>query len=462
MFLIPIPTEIMHEILTLSLDEDMPTAKSRLQASMRLGLINRRIRAAALSCHELWSTIYLQWPQEVVALYLQRSQAARQNPALSVYLDTNGKQTEDIRIDADLWASFLKQNMEVTKHLNVVIHNGHNSPALSHAFNSPAPVLRSCTLTVGSKIRLPITLFARRVPQLRDARFRSTTHYDFGPSTSLQVLNLKIDQENARGFLNMLESSPDIHKLTLVGQQNPTPISLRQRKPIILSSCRVLTVEDMLSVSARHLLSLLRLPTLDRLEFHEKHELNERVAPITLASALKALRDNTLLPARSISIHFYPNRAIISADGVPHYHHVTDWPDPPYILPVFPGPLSPQRIFATLAEMLTSPASNLHMQPLQLAIHNNINGQAPRTRVLSSALETEMQPLLLHVFQTYHSIQGLQLLGHVEDAIRVILGAPHILPQLSSIQIDSDSSLVSPEILLMLQSMCNRRNISLQ
>ncbi|KZS89279.1 hypothetical protein SISNIDRAFT_469330 [Sistotremastrum niveocremeum HHB9708] len=434
------PTELVKKILELCQHEESPSSKKkRLSATVPLASINQRIREISFTCPDIWSTIYLQWPEEVVAVYLHRAKKSHEHPALTIYLDPRDSRLEDLKSNMDRWESFLKQNMAFIKTLDVVIHNENRKHALALALNTPAPALLTCSLVVANKVHLPTSLFSKQAPQLRNVTFRSNAPYDFGPASSLRVLDIRLNQENARGFLNLIKSAPGIESLTLVCSYDAKPISSTLRKPLILSQCRALTIRNMHWTFARYLMSMLRLPALDQLYFHEVQELSPEDPAITLTSALTSIGYDAPAdrPTQSIIIDVHPHRAVVSTDGSPRLAFVSDWQEYERLAGDVVEETLSRRILTTLDDVLAAPAYGCHIQPKQLVlrVHNNRNNGAQNNGSVTSAFRQGIQPFLLQVLRAYPSVEVLQVPEHVMAAVKILLDDPNILPHLGTIQV---------------------------
>ncbi|KZT37718.1 hypothetical protein SISSUDRAFT_1129431 [Sistotremastrum suecicum HHB10207 ss-3] len=462
MLLDGLPVEMLHKIMKLSIEDKMPLSpKQRLSATLRLGLLNRRLRAVSLNCTELWSTIYLQWRQEIVLLYLQRVRQCCRDPALVIYLDTNGKLTESLLVRAGHWASFLSQNMASIKALHVIINPGHIGPALVPAFNRPAPLLQICNLTVNNRIQLSTSIFAQQAPKLCIAKFRSPSHFKLGHAPSLRVLDIKIDKQNAKGFLNTIEATTYLESLTLVGVQNAQPLLLGERKPVVLPHCRSLTINNMHSTSARPLMSLLRLPSLVTLDYHEIQVILLAEPEITMASALKIITEfSSTLPNPTLSINLLPHRVVVRLKATPFSLCFTsDWPDLGSPFPEFAHEIISRRVFTSIEDMLTSLAS-CSIQPEQLIFSNRRNDRTHSNRILSHALKDDFQTLVARLLRAYPSVQSLRLHG-VQRAARVLLDDLQILPLLSSVEFSFINPEISPETWQLLEDIQEARGVSI-
>ncbi|KZS95351.1 hypothetical protein SISNIDRAFT_483591 [Sistotremastrum niveocremeum HHB9708] len=454
-----LPEETLHKIMKLSIEDKMPLSpKQRLSATLRLGLLNRRLRAVSLNCAEIWSTIHLQWKQDIVLLYLQRVHQSCENPALVIYLDTNGKLTESLLVRAGHWASFFSQNMASIKALHVIINPGRIGPALVPAFNHPAPLLQTCTLIINNKIQLSTSIFAQQAPNLRIAKFRSPSHFKIGHAPSLRVLDIRINKQNVKGFLNAIEATPAVESLTLVGVQDAQPFLLGKRGPLILPQCRSLTIKNMPWTSARPLMSLLRLPSLVALDYHEIQDFMPAEPGITMTSASKSITEfSSRLSHPTLSIDLLPYRIVVRLKATPfRFCFVSDWSGVPYM--PLPDQTLSRRIFAELEDMLTCPASCL-IQPEQLIFSYNLMDQKHPQRILFYALQNDFQTLLARMFRAYPSVQSLQL-RQVQHPVRVLLDDPQILPQLSSVEFRSVNSSISPETWQLLQDIQEARSVS--
>ncbi|KZS89305.1 hypothetical protein SISNIDRAFT_497516 [Sistotremastrum niveocremeum HHB9708] len=438
-----LPTEILHKIMKLAVEE--LHQNKRLQATLRLGLLNRRLRAVSLNCPDLWSTIYLPWPQEVVLLYLQRARESCQNPTLIIYLDTHSKHfrpKEKNTVRVGYYASFLTQHMASIKALHVVIDPEHRSPLLAAAFTYPAPLLEIFDLNITEKIHFSTELFAKQAPKLRVAKFRSLHYFNFGPAIALRDLNIRIDQQNAKGFLNMIAAAPGIESLTLVGAEDPLPVSthLQERRPIVLSHCRSLTIQRMHWISARRLLPILKLPSLEELIYHEIQEITAEDPAIAMESALRHIVDNTsALPASSLNIDLYMHRVNLSLDGTPSIRITSDWPDPTSPVPPLLGNMISRRIYTTLENILLAPACALHAQPEKLVIYTETK-QPEHNSVLTSSIREDVKTLFRRVLGAYPSVKDLMLLRVLEDIPSVLLNNPDILPNLSVLTSQNEHS----------------------
>ncbi|KZS89296.1 hypothetical protein SISNIDRAFT_458776 [Sistotremastrum niveocremeum HHB9708] len=460
MLLDELPAETLRDIMKHCVEDNLALSpKQRLKAALRLGTINRRLRDISLTCPEVWCTIHLEWKQDVVVLFLQRAKQSAKDPPLFIHLDTNGCQIKTLNARIDDWVFFFKKNMKFVKTLNIVIF--HSNPALAVAFNVAAPLLQSCSITVGSKIRLATTLFSKQAPQLAIARFRSTSHFDFGHASSLRVLNLEIDQQNAKGFLNAMEATPGIESLTLKGAQNPLPLPLhlRGRRPLVLSQCRSLTIVHMPRMSARQLMSLLRLPSLVTLDYQEIQDFEPSESEITMASALTFMTEfSSTLPNPTLSIDILPYQIVVRLTATPFcFCFTSDWSGLPYL--ALPDQTTSLRIFAELEDLLTCSAS-CFIQPEQFIFSYNLIDTKHLCSVLFFALRNDFQTLLARMFRAYPSIQSLQL-HQVQHPARALLDDLQILPQLSSVEFRSGNSLISPETWQLLQDIQEVRGVSI-
>ncbi|KZS95803.1 hypothetical protein SISNIDRAFT_451434 [Sistotremastrum niveocremeum HHB9708] len=409
-----IPVELLSRILKDALlDIDvMQGPKKRLKYTARLALINRQTRAVALANAEIWSTIYLQWPYSAVTEYFER--AKRSN--ICLYLDTYQSvdaATADINIQN--WAFFLQTNMGTFTHMDLHIRSADDAEALSEALEAPAPNLQSFRLRL---YQIPVSwdLFSSTAPKLETAYLDTCRTWDVSPFLALSTLTLRVCQTNCRRSLSVLQRTPHLKNITLIGTGNATDVpSPQEPHTVVFPSCHHFDVKNMKSVSVRRLMSTIKLPALVALAIHESVALLPFL-PTVLAEHLAPANGLLVSPTR-LSVELYPNSLIIETNGTPSIRQTTDWHDVHKLqsLPRF-------QIHNAVVNMIASISSVLlTMAPPHVAILNKIDHTRFRASNEPALVALDQYMVFKDVFIAYPQIETVELAGYVGRAAYALL-----------------------------------------
>ncbi|KZS95770.1 hypothetical protein SISNIDRAFT_464105 [Sistotremastrum niveocremeum HHB9708] len=397
------PAELLQKIIAEYMEDEaiFASPSHRLQHTVRLGLINRRLRAFTLSIPSIWQTIYLQWPIEAVEEYLRRAQYS----GISLYLDTFHGADDQKKADAkrQSWAIILRDHMTAFESLDIHIRTAACGKALSMALETPAPNLKTFHLDLG-KFDITRKLFSLQAPNLQTVHLNTRLAWDLAPFTSLSSVTLTVCQENSRKILAMLPTMDQLSALSLTGTNNTTDIPFpRHPHSIVLPPCQILKLKNMTSLSTRRLMSTVDLPQLQALEINEIVAMSDlESVPTTIPDAFAAI-SGPIVDPESLSIEIYHERVIIRTDGTPSISYTSDWR---FLSKPARGD---QRILDTIAAMIDSVSNTLQVAYMYLEL--------PPPSMFD---DLDLMILFFRVFRDYPLISTLELSGHVDQALFAI------------------------------------------
>ncbi|KZS93592.1 hypothetical protein SISNIDRAFT_485210 [Sistotremastrum niveocremeum HHB9708] len=429
-----LPDDVLFKIVECYMSDRgaYASAKTRLRHTLLLGQIEARLRAFVClerACHHLWSTIYLQWPNDAVDLYLQRSQGR----PLTVFLNTlEARGTRKHRSDQQHWTKFLLDNMSTIAHLDLFIHNNQCSQRLALAIDTAAPVLQSCRLNVAHKVEIIAALFAGSAPQLASACIYATHTPNLRCFPTLRVLKISIEPSGHQRLLSTLSALPALEDLSVIGapERFSFEIATEAEVRVSLPACRLLTVKNMESFLVHSLLASLMLPAITKLAVHEKLIVDQhglRSPSMTDTFPFAPLKPIT---PTFLRITLHPDRILFVTDGSPEYVYAIDW-RPLYGLYV----VDEEGIFlALLVAVVRTLAAKLCVEPRELTIQNHLpgDGAAAGESPLQMVDLTELWRL---AFQDLATVEVLRLSGNITATLDLLDCSTLHLPHLSRVEI---------------------------
>ncbi|KZT31611.1 hypothetical protein SISSUDRAFT_1123756 [Sistotremastrum suecicum HHB10207 ss-3] len=451
-----LPHELFLEVIKhyMSDPAETVTAQKRLAHTLVLAQIDHlfRERVISPSCQDLWSTIHLQWPAEIVELYLLRSGGG----PLSVFLKTMEAGTKKRKLKQKRWADFLRTNMCVIKHLDLCISNKQCSPELAETLYLPAPILQSLALALGAKVELlgPY-LFLGKAPNLTSVYISSPLPFDLGDLLAIRVLRLRLLPQHLTRVAKMLTNLTNIEELSLIGYVEHCP----SRPPEIpdeklsLPSCKTLYFKNLDSDFLHHFLSSIDFPSLEDLGIHEKASLGDDTWIISrLMWADFPCMPTRLITPTSVRFELNPDQIYITADGVPSYTYSIG------LRPAF-GWFEydrNDRYLATFETLLTILPNQLSAEPRELIINNNLYSGPPQHDSPLQMIDHSI--LWQNVLASYRSVEKLRVSGSIPAVAGVIYCSQAHLPLLSELHIEiEDGNLVSDSDWKTLSALCQSR-----
>ncbi|KZS86643.1 hypothetical protein SISNIDRAFT_553509 [Sistotremastrum niveocremeum HHB9708] len=436
-----LPLEILHKIIrdveVDTIPPDLPAA-DRLERVLALTHINRTLRIACQGCHSLWSSIFLQWPAGAVEHFLSNAQRPA-NPDLVVILDTRASGTNDKRRKQRRWARFLEEHMEIIRVLEVRMTVNHGSPGLSAALcDTPAPRLVIFTLDLDQQQTRNANihrLFNNDAPFLSSARLHACTPFD-GLQNFASLVNFayRVTENNFRGLVDMLGGMPQLESISLKGatrwHDSPLPTHNPPLQPIVLPSCRTLSIRGMNAQRTRYILSKINIPNVSHLDVHETIAEHDNGLVATIFDTLPKLPHIPQLPQEiKVLIIFHSTSLLV---GIKGYHFQTDWTN--LTFQQLEGPAVFPLLFNVLAHVLGAPAHTLHLQPSSLHIENFITIHEGVGLHLS--LPT-LNILVGWIFELYPSVQILTLSGNTAPITQAFQQHySHLLPHLATLNLE--------------------------
>ncbi|KZT38868.1 hypothetical protein SISSUDRAFT_1128449 [Sistotremastrum suecicum HHB10207 ss-3] len=441
-----LPNEVVAEILEIYVAQilnpipgTLPKLnhKEKMQAIMRVALINQRIRDIALSRPAIWRTIYLHVRPQIVELFFERSHQEK----ILLYLDLcyGGSHAENQTQERERQTTFLRTNMPAFQHLGIRLRNVEGAEAVSEALQTPAPNLQSLDFDFSTQdMPCHTNLFAHSAPNLQTAKLFSKVPWHISPFPSLSAVSARIGQRNCRKILSTLSSLPGLETINLTGNVEPGDVPLDPPPhPAVFASCRRLKLEKFEANCVLRLLPQLRLPALTSLHIHEGPTVLETpTVPMTLftttiTDTLISLPGPRVLPS-SISISIHPRRLIIETNGTPSIRYLCDWRIAGYT----PGPLDP-LIFNAVSALCTALSTIPNVNVSELSILYNIRDNFPERTALSCM---DMEYIFYRVMEAYPQINRLHLSGNVEKLVRYLCADPDLLSSQPRLELVPDST----------------------
>ncbi|KZT31204.1 hypothetical protein SISSUDRAFT_1067971, partial [Sistotremastrum suecicum HHB10207 ss-3] len=267
-----LPAELLMKVADeYLLDAEIHGARSRMQAALRLALINRRIRDLMLARSAIWTTIHLHVDDRITSLFQERAAGHK----LRLYLDTNTPEPPKLTTIAQ-WSAFIESNMPFIEHFNLLVHTSEISKALSSSLRTPAPLLASISFDFKQNdCTLGRSLFSGQAPQLETIRLLSHTPWNLKPFSSVKSATLYICGESARKNVSTLQHLNHAESVTFVGppsyqRANDVVMPPPDRNgPVSLRSCRHFEVKKVISSAAQFIFTGVRLPVLESLTIDE-------------------------------------------------------------------------------------------------------------------------------------------------------------------------------------------------
>ncbi|KZT42856.1 hypothetical protein SISSUDRAFT_1125414 [Sistotremastrum suecicum HHB10207 ss-3] len=426
-----LPPEMLSEIIAhyMSNPEEYATARKRRVHTVKIGLINARLRAVALSRHweEIWSTIYLQWPKNLIELYVNRV-----TKGYRVYLDTREGGLKNNEARLDYCASFLTEKMDRVELLNVNIHHGLFPESLRLALQTPAPKMRSLIFNLGNEVQNFNVLFNHNAPLLQSAHICAAAPLNIHSFTAITALKMKIGHETIGPLLTALAVMPQLEDLSLRGSGDTFEGVVFATERITLPNCHSFSTRHMEANLIAFILSSLALPALQHLVLYENTFCKNTGRITTMLPILHTVLGPGISVAPSairdtLFIEIQPYRAFLKMPG---FHLETD------LAPLRTVSLAdpPEVLSTLLSEFLTRPARHFEAHPTELVIRLNIN-KTSRNENKTSLARVSMLKLMRDIFTAYPSVHRLRLEGRVNKSLASLIKPHNLLPDLSELEI---------------------------
>ncbi|KZT37486.1 hypothetical protein SISSUDRAFT_1048463 [Sistotremastrum suecicum HHB10207 ss-3] len=420
-----IPDELISKIFK-DLEEDFKEirqSKEYLKNTLSLAQINKQCRRVALTLthRDLWSTILLHWPKEIVNLYLERSRIS-DTPDIFVSFDTRQLGTRNRKLKHEYVAHFFEQEMKNIAHLELDIHSQQSSQVVADAIcHTHAPRLQFFAVHLGQGIQNITTLFGSNAPLLRAARIHGSMQLRLPLFESLRELQYRVDGQNLKELIETLKGMQKLEKLALIGTRETVALAPEPTEITILPACTWFNIDDMESHLAEYALAHISFPQLESLRVSERLvQLPDMTFSMSLFSVLPTLATE----GEPLSFELHHGRVVISMAG---YRFESDWRNV--------AAADSTNFIATIGTALSAPVQLLNLQPHKIIIRNTISQRSRPPNEPLSLTRQDLSRVLDLMLPAYPSVEVLEMSVGITGVVGAIHHHPDHLPNLKTIRV---------------------------